>query len=46
MRTFQKYRYEFLAVALMAALLVLGFYLVMADFDANSARSALFTAFV
>lgn len=46
MRTFQKYRYEFLAVVLMAALLVLGFYLVMADFDANSARSALFTAFV
>ena len=46
MRTFQKYRYEFLAVVLTAALLILGFYLVMADFDANSARSALFTAFV
>ena len=46
MRTFQKYRYEFLAVVLTAALLVLGFYLVMADFDANSVRSALFAAFV
>ena len=46
MRTFQKYRYESLAIVLTAALLVLGFYLVMADFDANSARSALFAAFV
>ena len=46
MRTFQKYRYESLAIVLLAALLVLGFYLVMADSDANLARSSLFTAFV
>ena len=46
MRTIQKYRYESLAIVLTAALLVLGFYLVMADFDVNSVRSALFAAFV
>lgn len=46
MRTFQKYRYEFLAVVLTAALLILGFYLVMAVSDANSIRSPLFAAFV
>ena len=46
MRTFQKYRYESLAIVLLATLLVLGFYLVMADSDANLARSSLFTAFV
>ena len=46
MRTIQKYRYESLAIVLTAALLVLGFYLVMADFDVNLVRSALFAAFV
>lgn len=46
MRTFQKYRYESLAIVLTATLLILGFYLVMADFAVNSVRSALFAAFV
>ena len=46
MRIIQKYRYESLSIVLTTALLILGFYLAIADSVANSLRSALFAALV
>ena len=46
MRTFWKYRYEYLALLLTAALLIIAFYFGITDSDAITARFVLISAFI